>query len=484
MPEGYVCVDEAQDTSKIQHMIIRRAAEGCGNLFMVGDEDQSIYGFRAAYPQGLLEFDSVYPDAKVLFIEKNYRSTKTVVSAADRFIALNTDRREKHMVTDNPQGERIETVRLSDLSELPVYIKTAAREAERESGKTTAVLCRLNDSLIPMIDILSDAGISYTARAGDGLFFTHFIVRDILAIMRFARDPFDAGLFEEIYYKLSAGVSRADFEYVVRVNRGAKMLSYPEFMATCPVMRESVRKRMKTISAALFRISSAMSANAIRLIMTDCGYGAYLSHRTNDLSKVSTLLAIAERRRGQSDFVDRLSQLRGIVMSGDSGGGIILSTIHSAKGMEFDRVIICDAKNGVLPSVFEPSAGKYTDEELASREEDRRLFYVAVTRAKERLALVTYDSEFGKKTGGFDFIATLLCEKEGKHDEGLPRGAKETEKLALGYFKGDVIWHRVFGEGVISSIKGDRAEVKFYKYRCPKSIDLRYCIVNRLIRSV
>ena len=480
----YVCVDEAQDTSKIQHMIIRRAAEGCGNLFMVGDEDQSIYGFRAAYPQGLLEFDSVYPDAKVLFIEKNYRSTKTVVSAADRFIALNTDRREKHMVTDNPQGEKIETVRLSDLSELPVYIKTAAREAERESGKTTAVLCRLNDSLIPMIDILSDAGISYTARAGDGLFFTHFIVRDILAIMRFARDPFDAGLFEEIYYKLSAGVSRADFEYAVRVNRGAKMLSYPEFMATCPVMRESVRKRMKTISAALFRISSAMSANAIRLIMTDCGYGAYLSHRTNDLSKVSTLLAIAERRRGQSDFVDRLSQLRDIVMSGGCGGEIILSTIHSAKGMEFDRVIICDAKNGILPSVFEPSAGKYTDEELASREEDRRLFYVAVTRAKERLALVTYDSEFGKKTDGFDFIATLLCEKEGKRDEGLPRGAKETEKLALGYFEGDVIWHRVFGEGVISSIKGDRAEVKFYKYRCPKSIDLRYCIVNRLIRSV
>lgn len=168
---------------------------------------------------------------------------------------------------------------------------------------------------------------------------------------------------------------------------------------------------MKTISAALFRISSAMSANAIRLIMSDCGYGAYLSHRTNDLSKVSTLLAIAERRRGQSDFVDRLSQLRDIVMSGGCGGGIILSTIHSAKGMEFDRVIICDAKNGILPSVFEPSAGKYTDEELASREEDRRLFYVAVTRAKERLALVTYDSEFGKKTDGFDFIATLLCRK-------------------------------------------------------------------------
>ena len=171
-----------------------------------------------------------------------------------------------------------------------------------------------------------------------------------------------------------------------------------------------------------------MSANAIRLIMSDCGYGAYLSHRTNDLSKVSTLLAIAERRRGQSDFVDRLSQLRGIVMSGGCGGGIILSTIHSAKGMEFDRVIICDAKNGVLPSVFEPSAGKYTDEELASREEDRRLFYVAVTRAKERLALVTYDSEFGKKTEGFDFFA----KKKGNATRGFRAGQRRRKSSLSG----------------------------------------------------
>ena len=479
----YVCVDEAQDTSKIQHMIIRKAAEGCGNLFMVGDEDQSIYGFRAAYPQGLLEFDKIYPDAKVLFIERNYRSTKTVVNAADRFIAANTDRREKHMVTDNPQGESIEKVRLNDLSELPAYIRTAAKEAENESGKTTAVLCRLNDSLIPIIDVLSDAGLPYTARAVDGLFFTHFIVRDVLSFLQFARDPFDAVLFGELYYKMSAGISRADFEYAVRVNRGDRMLSYPEFMASCPVMRESVRKRMKTVAAALFRVSSARSFDAVRMIMSECGYGAYLSHRTNDLSKVSTLLAIAKKRPGQDEFVARISRLREIVTEGRQDGGIVLSTIHSAKGMEFDHVILCDAENGILPSVYEPSAGgKYTEEELSEREEDRRLFYVAVTRAKKKLSLVTYESAFGKKTAGFDFITALLGQRPEKKDAGLPRSAKETENLAKQYFVGDVIWHRVFGEGVISAISKDHAEVRFYKYRQPKSIDLRYCIENRLIR--
>ena len=102
----YICVDEAQDTSKIQHMIIRKIAEWGGNLFMMGDEDQSIYGFRAAYPEGLLEFDKIYPDASVFFIEKNYRSTNSIVSAANRFISANKDRREKHM--KNRQSRRRE----------------------------------------------------------------------------------------------------------------------------------------------------------------------------------------------------------------------------------------------------------------------------------------------------------------------------------------------------------------------------------------
>lgn len=480
----YVCVDEAQDTSKLQHMIIRSAAKDCGNLFMVGDEDQSIYGFRAAYPKALLEFDKIYPDAKVLFIEKNYRSTKTVVTSADRFIAANADRRKKHMVTDNPQGDAIENIKLNDLSELPVYIKTAAVEGMKREGKTTAVLCRLNDTLIPVIDLLSEAGIPYTARVVDGLFFTHFIVRDILSFIEFAHNPFDASLFEQLYYKMSAGISRADYEYAVRVNSGEGMLSYPDFMATCPVMRDSVRKRMKKVAAALFEITGATSAQAIRAVLSGCGYGAYLSHRTNDLSKVNTLLAIAERRHGQMEFLTHLSQLKEIITAGRNDGenGIILSTIHSSKGMEFDHVIICDAENGILPSVYEPEkGGRYSDDELASREEDRRLFYVAATRAKEHLTLVTYDRAFEKKTAGFEFVSALIGQRPVKPDLGLPPDAKEAKSVAMNYFVGDVIWHRVFGEGIISAISNGRAEVKFYKHKFPKSIDLLYCIENRLI---
>jgi DNA helicase-2/ATP-dependent DNA helicase PcrA len=132
----YICVDEAQDTSKIQHMILRKVAERHGNLFMVGDEDQSIYGFRAAYPEGLLSFDTVYPDARVLSIGRNYRSSATIVEAAGRFIARNTERRasDKVMVTDNDKGLPILRTELSDIKHLPEHIHTIAVQNRNEKN--------------------------------------------------------------------------------------------------------------------------------------------------------------------------------------------------------------------------------------------------------------------------------------------------------------------------------------------------------------
>lgn len=485
----YICVDEAQDTSKIQHMIIRKAAENCGNLFMVGDEDQSIYGFRAAYPEGLLEFEKIYPDAFICFIEKNYRSTQTIVSAADRFISLNAERRDKHMNTDNAVGDNIKRTELTDLRELPTYIKKRALNCAGEKKETTAVLCRLNDSLIPIIDVLCDAGIPFSVRAVDGLFFTHFIVTDMIAMIRFAANPFDAGLFENLYYKFSAGISRTDCEYALTHNVGKEMLSYPEYFSVCPVFPEKVRKRMRKVSDALFRINAADSYGALKLIISASGYGSYLSHRTRDLSKVNTLLAIAERFRSKKDFFERLDFLSDQVKQGHkSDDGMILSTIHSAKGMEFDNVILCDAKNGVLPSVTEPADGKkYTKEEERLREEDRRLFYVAVTRAKKRLELITYRFEFGEKCEGWDFVNTFTGVPPKTAAAAPARTVKKSvsvEKLIKAYSVGENVMHKVFGEGVIIGRRGSFAEIRFYKDKYPRRVDLTVCLENGLICRV
>ncbi len=480
----YVCVDEAQDTSKLQHMILRKAAEVSGNLFMVGDEDQSIYGFRAAYPEGLLEFDRLYPDASVGFIVRNYRSSGTIVAAADRFIAANTERRMKHMFTENDAGEPIRRTELSDLRELPAYLCNIAASAG-EKGKI-AVLCRLNDSLIPLIDALSAAGLPFSVRDGDGLFFTHYIVTDLIDILRFASDPFDPALFERLYYKFSAGVGRNDFEYALRHNVGREMLSYPEYLASCPVCSEQVRKRMRRVADVLFRINSADSYEAMRLIIDRSGYGSYLAKRSKDVSKVNTMLALADRMRDKTSFFRRLGELAEVIRRGsESKDGIILSTIHSAKGMEFDHVILCDARNGILPSVTEPADGKgYSEEERKQREEDRRLFYVGVTRAIGRLELVTYRKAFGEDCGGWEFVSTLLGQPEKKPS---PAGRKKeehpvTEELLSSFSVGDEVFHKAFGDGVIIGKRGSFAEIRFFRLTVPKRIDLAVCLEKRLLR--
>lgn len=146
----YLCVDEAQDTSRIQHEIIRLLAGKDGNLFMVGDEDQSIYGFRAAYPRALLEFEHDHPGALVLFLERNYRSTLPIVKAADRFIRQNTDRRDKHMVCVRGEGLPVREIPLRERKSQYTWLLKQARDCDIE----TAVLFRDNDCALPLIDLL------------------------------------------------------------------------------------------------------------------------------------------------------------------------------------------------------------------------------------------------------------------------------------------------------------------------------------------
>ena len=502
----YICVDEAQDTSKLQHLILRKAAEKHGNLFMVGDEDQSIYGFRAAYPEGLLEFDTVYPDAKILSIGQNYRSTKTIVEAAGRFIALNQERRaaDKVMITENETGEPIRHTILSDRKRLPDHIRRVAtammKAAPGAKRETVAVLCRLNDSLLPLIDMLSDEGIPFRVRGNDGLFFSHFVVTDILSILRFAADPFDGELFGQLYYKFSCGMSRADYESALRENRGQGMLSYPEYIAETLFYNERLRKRMRRLANTLYRINRADTYEAIRLILSDSGYGSYLAHRTKDVTRTAVLLAIADRHRTRQDFFDRLVTLEEAVKRGAvSREGIVLSTIHSAKGMEFDHVLLCDCENGILPSITAPASGKtYTAEEKATIEEDRRLFYVGITRAKRVLELVTWERAFGEEPEGFDYVKTLLNEPE-EAVETVPKTAKngtktarkvpktvrkssdEIEKLMQGYYEGVPVGHKVFGEGVVIGRRGHFVQVQFSRLRLPKKLDLAVCLENDLI---
>lgn len=490
----YVCVDEAQDTSRLQHEIIATLVKRCGNVFMVGDEDQSIYGFRAAYPQALIDFDKTYPDAKVMSIAKNYRSTGKIVSLADRFIKANTERHGslKTMVTDNPEGEMPKRVRLSDLMLLPDYVRRVCAEADGEG--TTALLFRMNDSMLPVIDMLYSKEIPFRVRGGDGLFFTHSTVTDVISILDFAAHPYDTELFSRIYYKLSLGLNKSELQNVIKYNVGDDRLPIAEFIASSPYIKESKRAKAKKLARDLERINSSDTYEAIRTVFFDSGYGRYHDARTTDTSKRNALLALAYHYRTREELFSRLKMLESAVKRGSvSDEGLILSTIHSAKGMEFDKVILCDCKNGVLPSGEATVLPGMSDEDKRILEEERRLFYVGVTRAKKQLELITWESEFGSEVSGFDFVDVFL--NGGVKKQPLPSASAvkngsqrlRAERIAeeMGrYYVGVAVRHVQFGDGVISHKKDGVITVKFARYSVPKKLLLSTCIENSLISEI
>jgi len=202
----YICVDEAQDTSKIQHEIIRLLAGRRDNLFMVGDEDQSIYGFRAAYPEALLSFEKDHPGARVLLMEENFRSCAQIVEAADRFIQKNILRHEKHMKAARAAGEEIEQIPLNDRKAQYDYLVRMAEQCRVQ----TAVLYRNHENVLPLVDRLERKGIPYRLRNAEMTFFTHRVVADIRNIIAFAMNPRDTAVFLQIYYKIATYIRKQD----------------------------------------------------------------------------------------------------------------------------------------------------------------------------------------------------------------------------------------------------------------------------------
>lgn len=218
----YICVDEAQDTSKIQHAIIALLASKTENLFMVGDEDQSIYGFRAAYPEALLEFEQHHPGAKVLLMEENFRSNANIVLAADRFIQKNTLRHKKQMKPTREPAAKIREISLKSRKVQYNYLLKVADGCDTQ----TAVLYRDNECILPLVNLLEKKRIPYQMRNAELSFFTHRTVLDVENIICFAMDTKDTERFLQIYYKIGTYLRREDVLEIVRISRGGKCIHF------------------------------------------------------------------------------------------------------------------------------------------------------------------------------------------------------------------------------------------------------------------
>ena len=423
----YICVDESQDTSRIQHAIIRLLAGKSGNIFMVGDEDQSIYGFRAAYPDALMQFEQTYPGARVLLMEENYRSTPEILRAADAFIRKNHHRRPKTIHPTRASGAAVRVIYAMDRADQYPWLVNMAASVREE----TAVLYRNNDSALPLIDLLDRGGIPYRCRRMDDAFFTHRIVADIRDIIALAHDQTDAETFLRIYYKVGGGISKKAAEYACQKSRATGGSILRELLGF-PQLSQYGRDSAAALLTMLPMLLQDTAAQGLSRIWDGLRYRDYAERQKLDGGKYEILCLLARQETGLEGLCRRLDELQALVSAPSlpCGGGLILSTVHSSKGLEYDTVYLLDVLDGILPAVTEPKDAGQQDQ----YQEERRLFYVAVTRARNRLYLFACrnrESAFADELrrelpreyiGPEDVFASLNTEPCGKHYRHAEKG--------------------------------------------------------------
>lgn len=485
----YICVDEAQDTSKIQHEIIALLASKNENLFMVGDEDQSIYGFRAAYPEALLSFEKNHKGAKVLLMEDNYRSNANIVAAADRFIQKNTFRHEKHMKATKMAGSEIKGILLESRVAQYVYLLRMAGDCKEQ----TAVLYRDNESVIPLVDLLERNNIPYQIRNAELSFFTNRIVVDIQNIMRFSEDMKNADLFELIYYKLSTYLNKNVALEACNISRkhGISVFSalYKYF-----VLKQHVRNKLKELEIHFNSMRSETPQKSINRIINYMGYGNYIEKNGLGNSKIFILKAIAGREKTMNGFITRLEELKDIIRNkkNNSECPLILSTIHGSKGLEYDNVYLLDVLDGIFPEEVPYDIQHAGKEELEKYEEERRLFYVGVTRARNNLYLFKTDKPsafvnqfFSKKIiqGKKEKLADRSKDAAKRNIHYVERrtdfSEEEYKKFVFNLSEGLIVVHKKLGQGVITAM--DETNVTILFGDVEKTFNLRVLFSNKLM---
>ena len=462
----YFCVDEAQDTSKIQHAILALLASASGNLFMVGDEDQSIYGFRAAYPQALLDFEQEHPGAKVLLMEENFRSDAGIVQAADRFIQKNTFRHVKRMKAARGSSASIREIPLRSRGQQYTYLARVAADCDRQ----TAVLYRDNECALPLIDLLERNGIDYRMRQMEMTFFSHRIVSDLTCVLRLAIDPYDTEAFLQVYYKLGTYIKKADAQHIAELSRQRHM-PVLDAALECGRLNAHALAGTKTLRTHLRNMLNERADKALYRITEYLGYADYLTRSgINGENKLAILRTLASREASPAAFLARMEALQEIIQQKETNPDcqVYLSTIHASKGLEYDTVYLMDVIDGILPEQVPASQRFASKKEKEIYEEERRLFYVGVTRAKNRLYLFTANRKstfcedfFGKgaKKQAIDFKALKSTSSSTQTDNA--RREEICRQFHEQFDVGSIVTHFKFGEGVILKITEKQIVVQF-----------------------
>ncbi len=378
-----ILVDEAQDTSRLQHDILEQL--GRGNLFLVGDEDQSIYGFRGAWPQGLLTFFDSHPGGRLLKLEENYRSTKAIVAGADRLIRQNSQRYPKAIFTRREEGEAIRIVRRLDHD--AQYGAIADLLETLGPGETCAVLYRASFTGIGLGRELRRRGIPFFSRESRLGYAADAVTREVCNLVRFSESPGDPELFRRVWFLLPCGLPRQAVETALESGK-PDLLRYLLDQVNFPGKNTG---QLMWVDRVLRRMGKLPPAEKVDAVLEELEYLRFLDRRCQEsydrnayLQKLSILRQIAARTKDTGEFLREAASAEEVLRS-PQPQAVTLSTVHSAKGQEFDRVVIADALEGVFPAA--DALGSQAGGDPRPLEEETRLFYTAMTRARDRLVI-------------------------------------------------------------------------------------------------
>ena len=378
-------IDEGQDTSTLQFEIIRKIVFPENNVFIVADDDQSIYSFRGASPENLLNFKNIYPNSKIFFMDKNFRSTKNIIKISNKIIQGNKIRYEKsskHTTEENSQ------IMLFKVKNSTIQARELVKRIfEINPNETIGVLYRNNISSLYVAEMLKNNDIDFFVKENKFDFYSNRILNDVKNILLFSEDTTDLEVFKRIYFKLNAYIKK---DFLTKLEFKPYNQCVLESLLDLDELNDFYLNKITSLRNDFKRLKRMKMEDKIDCILYELGYGDYLDN-FNEFSNLNYNLifdlikCLSKDLKTFDEFIEKLDNLKELLKNASSSkSNISISTIHSAKGLEYDNVFIIDLIDGEFP---QKSVLNSFDEKLL--EEERRLFYVAMTRARKRLFLFT-----------------------------------------------------------------------------------------------
>ena len=403
---SHVLVDEFQDTNRVQYDLVRRLAEATRNLTVVGDDDQSIYAWRGAEPRNLLDFDRDFPDALVVKLEHNYRSTQVILDAANAIICHNRDRHDKALWTDKGGGDPIEIYQAGDERGEGYFVAQSIRRMIDDgpcSPSDIAVLYRTNAQSRVLEEHLRAARIPAKV-IGAVSFFERKEVKDVIAYLRLLGNPSADSAFERVVNVPARGLGDTTVDRLraaARAGAASGLLEAARLAARGEIagIGTAPRKKLHAFTQLLDGLRDVIAqgasvAETIIQVVDRSGLRSKLEaddsaesrDRLDNLAELVTIASDFDDESEQPQTVDAFLERVALTAPADQSAGsdaVVLMTIHIAKGLEWPIVFITGMEDGLFPSLRERE-GQSEDAQL---EEERRLAYVAITRAREKLVL-------------------------------------------------------------------------------------------------